>query len=76
MSKQKLYLLVGLTWLLCCVYQLKNGNMFMVVVSAIISVLLFALAIYNKFKSKESKSGDKTEYQYYENAKDLLRFAM
>ncbi len=59
MSKQNIYLFVGLTWLLCCVYQLKNDNMFMVVISAIISALFFVLAIYYKFPKKESKSSDK-----------------
>ena len=44
MKKQHIYLLVGIAWLSCCIYQLKNSNMFMVVVSAIISVLFFALA--------------------------------
>ena len=39
MRKQHIYLLVGIAWLSCCIYQLKNSNMFMVVVSAIISVL-------------------------------------
>ena len=53
MSKPKLYMFAGLTWLICCIYQLKNGNMFMVVFSAIIAVLLFGLAIYYKIKSKE-----------------------
>ena len=53
MSKQSKFLFAGLTWMLCCVYQLKNGNMFMVVFSAIIAALLFGLAIYNKIKSKE-----------------------
>ena len=52
MRKQNIFLLIGITWMLCCVYQLKNGNKFMAVVSAVISVLLFALAIYNKIKSK------------------------
>ncbi len=56
MGKQDLYLFVGLMWLLCCVYQLKNDNMFMVVVSAIISVLFFALALLKKIKSKGSDS--------------------
>ena len=44
MKKKHIYLLVGIAWLSCCIYQLKNSNMFMVVVSAIISVLFFALA--------------------------------
>ena len=52
MSKPKLYMFAGLTWMLCCVYQLKNGNTFMIGFSAIIAALLFGLAIYNKFKSK------------------------
>jgi hypothetical protein len=45
MSKKDIYPLIGFVWLLCCVYQLINDNMFMAVVSAIISVLLFVLAI-------------------------------
>ena len=44
-------------------YQFKNGNMFMAVVSAVISVLLFALAIYNKMKSKESKGSEKIKIE-------------
>ncbi len=52
MSKQSKFLFAGLTWMLCCVYQLKNGNTFMIGLSAIIAALLFGLAIYNKFKSK------------------------
>ncbi len=55
MSKQNIYLFVGLTWLLCCVYQLKNDNMFMVVISAIISVLFFVMAIFYKFKKRIKK---------------------
>ena len=47
----------GIMWLLCCVYQLKNDNMFMVVVSAIISVLFFALALLKKIKRKGSLLG-------------------
>jgi preprotein translocase subunit SecG len=58
MKKQHIYLLVGIAWLSCCIYQLKNSNMFMVVVSAIISVLFFALAIYTKNKNKQSKNND------------------
>ena len=53
MEKQNIYLLVGLVWLICCVYQLKNENMFMVVISAIISVLFFSLAIYKRIKTKK-----------------------
>ncbi len=60
MSKQSLYMLVGLTWLLLCVYQLKNGNMFMVVFSGVISIILFALAIYYKLKSRKSKDNTST----------------
>lgn len=63
MSKQNIYLLIGITWLSCCAYQFKNGNMFMAVVSAVISVLLFALAIYNKIKSKESKGSEKNKIE-------------
>jgi hypothetical protein len=37
--------------------------MFMAVVSAVISVLLFALAIYNKIKSKESKGSEKIKIE-------------
>ena len=58
MKKQHIYLLVGIAWLSCCIYQLKNSNMFMVVVSAIISVLFFALAIYTKNKNKQSKNNN------------------
>ena len=54
MSKHYLYALVGLVWLMCCIYQLKNGNMFMVVVSGIISALCFAYALYKKIQHKKS----------------------
>lgn len=53
MSKQSKFLFAGLTWMLCCVYQLKNGNTFMIGFSAIIAALLFGLAIYYKIKNKE-----------------------
>jgi TRAP-type uncharacterized transport system fused permease subunit len=56
MKKQDVYLLVGLVWLLCCLYQLKNSNTFMVVVSAIISILFFTLAVFTKNKNINSKN--------------------
>lgn len=46
MRKQNIYLLVGLAWLACCIYQLKNGNLFMIAVSAIIAALCFFMAFY------------------------------
>ncbi len=48
MNKQNIYPFVGLAWLICCIYQFKNDNIFMFVVSSIISVLFFLLAIYKR----------------------------
>lgn len=53
MNKQCVYPLIGLAWLLCCVYQFKNDNMFMFVASGILSLLFFLLAVYKKlYKNK------------------------
>lgn len=52
MKTQNKYLLVGVAWMACCIYQYKNNNMFMAAASAIISVLFLAMVIY---KNKESK---------------------
>lgn len=51
MNKQSVYSLAGLAWLMCCLYQLKNDNMFMVVFSAVISALCFGCALYKKIRA-------------------------
>ena len=50
MEKQDIYPLVGLVWMACCIYQIKNNNMFMIVVSAVISAMFFLLAAYRIYK--------------------------
>lgn len=52
MNKKSIYPLISLAWLLCCAYQFKNDNMFMVVVSGILSLLFFLMAVYKKDKQK------------------------
>ena len=54
MKKRNMYLFVGLAWLACCLYQLKNNNMFMVVASGIVSFLFFALFVYKMDKDNDS----------------------
>ena len=56
MKMHSRFLIAGITWLILCIYQLKNNNMFMVILSAIVTIILFALAAYNKFKDKNSKN--------------------
>ena len=59
MKKQNVYLLAGIAWLACGIYQLKNHNMFMVIASAVISLLCFVLAFYKI--EKKSNGSDKSE---------------
>lgn len=59
MEKDNFNLFVGLVWLICGIYQFKNDNTFMVIMSAVISVIFFALGIYSKIKNKDSNSGGK-----------------
>jgi len=46
----------GLTWLLCCIYQFKNHNAFMVGLSAIISVLCFVCSVRKKVKTGKKEN--------------------
>lgn len=54
MKNKNLYSLVGLTWLISGLYQLKNDNMFMFGISAVISAALFLLDAYNKFRKNKN----------------------
>lgn len=58
MEKQNLFLVVGLTWTACFIYQYKNENIFMAAASAVIALVCFALAVYKRFKSKDSKNNE------------------
>ncbi len=47
MKKQvSIYVSIGVAWLACCLYQIKNDNTFMVAVSALLAVLFLAWGIY------------------------------
>ncbi len=61
MKKQNIYLFVGLAWLSCCIYQLKNSNRFMAVASTIVSFLCFALAIHKAYVNKDAESNDNND---------------
>ena len=52
MKKQELYFFVGITWLLCSVWQFRNDHTFMFIVSAVLSALFFLAAIYYQFRRK------------------------
>ena len=47
MKKQvSIYVSIGVAWLACCLFQMKNDNTFMVAVSALLAVLFLAWGIY------------------------------
>ncbi len=52
MKKVSVYVCIGVAWLACCLFQVKNDNTFMVVVSAILAILFFALGIYVYHKKR------------------------
>ena len=52
MKKVSVYVCIGVAWLACCLFQVKNGNTFMVVVSAILAILFFALGVYVYHKKR------------------------
>ena len=56
MKKHSRFLIAGITWMVLCIYQFKSNNMFMVIVAAVITIILFALAVYFKLKDKNSDS--------------------
>lgn len=52
MSRQNIYSLIGIAWLACCLYQLKNDNMFMFAASAVLSAIFFGMSVYKKIRNK------------------------
>ena len=56
MSRQNIYSLTGIAWLACCLYQLKNDNMFMFAASAVLSAIFFGMSVYKKIRNNKNLS--------------------
>jgi len=50
-KRVRIYVIIGIAWLACSLFQAKNGNMFMVAVSAILAVLFLVCGIYEYYKN-------------------------
>lgn len=54
MKKQvSIYWSIGAVWLACCMFQVKNDNMFMAVVSTILAVLFLVLGACLYYKNNK-----------------------
>lgn len=59
MKKQNIYPYAGLTWMMCGLYQLKNSNMFMFTVSAVMSAAFFFVSVMKKIRHSRSEGQGK-----------------